>query len=334
MVKPLETPPGGGNPDRVQSPAAIARASLLALGLTLLLTALAGFQRIWSQISAANAPLELVLPFTRPLAASAVETAFLLGVPVGLTAAAFRSLGASGGAPFRQGLRAFLRPAFPVALALSAVSVVAGFAIDPGTSRPGELARDLIERARLGCLDANPPREIEVPLVKVRWRCGPLAPRVSGKAPIGRSAEFSASELRLNDDLTRLELTDLALEAGSAPKLRLWTQRATIAGLRPWGRPQSAPALARGVVLAGCALAAALLAVMVVLTLGVRSRVEPWLTALSVAIALWATLSALDRRSPALSTYAVLPIAAGVSACAAALVGRVIARVARRRVQC
>jgi hypothetical protein len=291
---------------------------------------LAGLHRIWSQFSAANATLELLWPFARPLAATAVEIAFLLGIPVGLGAAAFQHLPRADGAPLLQVGAGFSRVALPVIVALSAVSVAAALTVDPGTSRPGKLAAELVEQARRRCANPDAPTEIDVPLVKVRWQCSGSLPRVVGTAPIGRSASFSASEIQLNEDLTRIRLRDLKLEAGATPKLRIQAGDATIAGLHPWGRPQKMPPLARGGLLGLCALLAALLVATAVLAIGVRSRVEPWLTGSLVAAALWSTLQVLDRGGYGYPAYALLPLAALLAGAGAALLSRAVVRVARR----
>jgi hypothetical protein len=303
---------------------------LVALLVALTLAVLAGLHRIWSQFSAANAPAGLLWPFMRPLAAAAVETAFLLGLPVGLGAAAFQHLPRGGGTPLLPAATALYRMGLPVVVGLCAVSVGIALAVDPGTSRPGKLAAELVEQARRGCVGPDAPKEIEVPLVKVRWQCSAGRPRVIGTAPIGRTSSFSASEIRLNEDLTRIDLRDLRLEAGAAPKLRIAAGDATIAGLHPWGRPQKMLPLARGGLLALCALLASLLVAIVVLAIGVRSRLEPWLTGSLVGAALWGSLQVLDRGGHGYPAYALLPVAALLAAAGAGLISRVVARVARR----
>jgi hypothetical protein len=331
MVKPAtEQSAGGKSPDPVPSWVAIFKPCAVALLVALQLAVLAGLHRIWSQFSAANAPLGLLWPFARPLAAAAVETAFLLGIPVGLGAAAFHHLSRADGAPWLRVGTVFGRSALPVIIGLSVVSVGVALTVDPGTSHPGELAGELVEQARRGCSSPDAPKEIEVPLVKVRWQCSGGLPRVVGTAPIGRAASFSASEIRLNEDLTRIQLRDLRLEAGATPRLRVQAGAATIAGLHPWGRPQKMPPLARGGLLGVCTLLAALLVALVVLGFGVRSRVEPWLTGSLVAAALWGTLQVLDRGGYGYPAYALLPVAALLAAGSACLLGRAVVRVARR----
>lgn len=305
---------------------------LWALGAALAVTAVAGFQRIWSQFSAG--PIELLWPFARPLAAAAIETGFLIGIPVGLAAAAFVVLPRPAPGSFRASFLSFARAALPVALALCTVSVLMALVADPGTSRPGRLAGQLVEQGRQGCLEPGAPTEIAVPLVNVRWQCTAKGPRVIGTAPIGRSASFSAAEIHLNADLSRIRLRDLSLEAGATPRLRVRAADATISGLRPWGRPQKMPAPVRGFALALCALAAALLVALIVLGMDAPSRFEPWLTGVLVAMALWLTLSTLDRGDLGLTAYGLLPISAAVAALAGGVLSRVAKRVARRRVRC
>lgn len=314
------------------SGARVLKLCTVALGIALGVAVVAGFHRIRSQFAAG--PLDVLWPFARPLAAAAVETAFLVGVPVGLAAAAFSALAIPEPRPLATRYAELTRVSLPVVLGLSVLSVVAALAADPGTNRPGRLAAELVEQARKGCLEPDAPREIEVPLVKVRWQCAGPGPRVAGTAPIGRSASFSAAQIELAEDLTRIRLRDLALEAGATPRLRIRAADATISGLRPWGRPKTMPALLRGAVLAACGLAASLLVALAVLGAGVRSRVEPWLTALLVAAAMWTTLSTLDRGERGLGAYALLPLSAASAALLAGLLGRVVKRVARQRSGC
>src|SRR5688572_29693367 len=119
MVKQaIEHSAGGKTPDPAPPRVAILKLGAPALPPALVL---AGLHRIWSQFSAANAPLGLLWPFARPLAATAVEIAFLLGIPVGLGAAAFRQPPRAEGTPWFQVGAGFSRSALPVIVGLSAV---------------------------------------------------------------------------------------------------------------------------------------------------------------------------------------------------------------------
>src|SRR5512143_2958280 len=84
------------------------RNSAVALAVVLALACSGGLVRLLPWLLAPEVPFEVTLPFARALGASATETAFLFGVPLGfgLAAASFvergeaRALAALGASPY------------------------------------------------------------------------------------------------------------------------------------------------------------------------------------------------------------------------------------------
>jgi hypothetical protein len=135
-----------------------------------------------------------------------------------------------------------------MAVLLAGTSVGGALLADVGTRPPGQLAQELIETSRQTC-ETAPGRSIPVPLVKVAWACPPGGPTlVTGKAAELGGGSFTATSLRVSDDLRRFELADLKLEL--APKgerigARIAAGRAKIKGMPPWGRPRNVSLVTR-----------------------------------------------------------------------------------------
>jgi hypothetical protein len=194
------------------------RTSLQAAAVVLLAAAGAGTIRLLPWLLAEEVPLEVCWPFAKALAAVAVETAFLVGVPFGfaLGASEFVDRGEA-----RALLALGVRPAWIAARAAVAALVIATFAFvasvawGADAALPGRFAAQLVAQGRASCAKIREPRAALVPMVGVTWACFPKrAPRVVGALPgAAKNAFFSAASLKPSEDLRSFTLSDLVLVA-------------------------------------------------------------------------------------------------------------------------
>ncbi len=320
------------------------RASLLAIGLVLAAALGAGVVRLLPWLMAPEVPFRVALPFAKALAAVAVETALLVGLPVGFAvgasilvergeAGALLALGAS---PRRLVLGSGFR-----LVALSFAGYLACVAWGADSTNPGVFAGKLIEQGRQSCARTPKPRSVLVPMVGVSWLCFPdRAPRVTGALPGVRdgSAWFTAAGLRPSADLGSFHLADLRLSTrrrGTLPALTLHVQRADISGLSAWGHTDKLSVPVRGLLVGLTAAWLALLVAWLALRYGVAGRVQATVLGGASAVSALFVLHLIDRSVLAATAYALVPLAGGFAALAAAaalvLVGR---GVARRRARC
>lgn len=313
------------------------RQALVASGVVLALALGAGTIRLLPWILSPDVPLRVALPFAKALAAVAVETAFLVGLPIGFALAAAqavdrgeaRALAALGVSPLGLTLGTLKHLAL-----LAAIALFAAAAWDADASMPGRFARQLVDQARVSCAAAREPRTALVPLVGVTWLCFPgQPPRVVGPLPgFGDRAWFTAASLVPSDDLRSFELGDLRIvtkKTDEAPSLRLHIGSARVAGLSPWGRPAKLGVIARALLIAASGALLALLAAWCVSWRSRSSRVAALSFGGAAALAALATLHSLDKGPLPNSAYALVP-AVGVAALAGAmlleaLAGRLVA---------
>ncbi len=238
----------------------------------------AGLVRLLPWLLAPEVPIEVSLPFARALAASATETGFLVGAPVGFALAASRlvedgearALAALGVSPF--GLTVSLWPAI-LGIALSAFVTGVSF----GEDSPGRFASELVRQGRESCARAKSPRSRSVPLVNVTWLCFPgSAPVISGPLPGSNGrAWFTASDLGLSDDLGRATLSDLTVvtRAGERERaLHLHVRTGVVSGLPVWGRGAKLSVFQRSLLSAVTSGLLSFAAVLALLTLALGSR--------------------------------------------------------------
>lgn len=188
------------------------------------------------------------LPFLRPLLGAGFEVSLLLAVPTSVLVGRAAGLSRTGSTV------AFLL--------LAGIGIWGAVRLDPGAVPPGQLADAMLSDARDRC-GQSPERRADVPLLSMHWNCASMPPRLQGRAPIGKRADFSASRIRLAPDLRTIGLDDLELRLGASLKrgeIRVSAARATIRGLSPWGRPADVPLARR--------LSRALLAALLTSALG------------------------------------------------------------------
>jgi hypothetical protein len=258
-------------------------------------------------------------PFARALAAVAVETGFLVGVPLGFAIAAAdfvergeaRALLALGARPARITLGAAVAAFLLAASAFAATAVWGSEA-----ALPGRFAAQLVAQGRASCARIREPRAVLVPLVGVTWTCFPRrTPRVVGVLPGGaKDAFFSAASLHPSEDLRRFALTDLRLlarrpDGSEKPALKLYARRATVAGLSSWGRPPHLPFRARAALVAAIGSFLGLLVVWSGIAFGRASRLAAATVGGLSALAGLSALQGLDRVALSPWAYALVPAA-------------------------
>ena len=215
----------------------------------------AGLVRLLPWILSPQIPFQVARPFALALAAVAVETAFVIGIPVGL-ALGTAKLVARGELTALQGIgvspAGILVRSWPPAALLGVAAFATSAIWDPSVNAPGVFAQRLVDEARSSCA-AGRASSASVPLVGVTWLCFPShAPRVVGPVPRMSNAWMSATALRLSSDLSEFRLENLKISAPAphVAQLRLSVRRATLSGFSPWSRPPRATQGARALVVA------------------------------------------------------------------------------------
>ncbi len=240
-------------------------AAIASLGASVL-ALVAGAVRVMPWLLEPDVPWRVALPFARALAAVAIEAAVMVGFPIGMTLACarFASRGEArvmqllGERPSRTALRLM-----PQALGFAAVIAAASAMCGTDASAPGEVATRLIEEGKASCEHTNARTTYSVPLVGVTWLCTPNAPsRLYGHGPGGMSkVTFTAERARVAGDMRRIDLDEATLVLGdTADSPQATLHQFTLRGLSPWASASSLAPWMRALVMAGSALACALLA--------------------------------------------------------------------------
>ena len=293
------------------------RSVLASAAVVLLLALAAGWVRLLPWMVSPEVPLPVALPFARALLAVAVETAVLVGVPVGLAFAAARcvergearALFALGASPGRLVANLTLTQG-----SIGLASLACLLATSSPAAHPGRFAHQLLEQGKHSCAAADQPRSAQVPLVGVSWLCFPgQPPRVVGPLPrSGERAWFTAEDLVPSDDLRTLQLSKLRLFVRSgeqaAPRVRLDVQRATIAGLPAWGPPAKLSPWSRALLVIAAAWAPGLVLCGGLLRHAGLRRGPATVAGACVAGAGLIALHRLDRSLPSLAAYWLLPL--------------------------
>jgi hypothetical protein len=197
-----------------------------------------GLVRLARQFPSAAESPSLLVPFLLPVVALALEA----GALVALSAAQRGALAAS---PAERKLAA--RAGATLLSLVATVSVLLAAQLVPrGTEHPGRLANELIQSAVGSCGDSG---EVVVPLLGLSVRCGEQR-RITGPMPGVRSVQVAMSSLEFSDDLRRVEIRELTLDAKRALSVRLRASTARIAGIAPWSRSTRLSTAARLGVLA------------------------------------------------------------------------------------
>lgn len=308
------------------------RASVFATLMVAGVGLFAGLVRLLPWIFAPEVPLEVSLPFARALAASASETGFLVGAPVGFALAAARSvedgevraLAALGVSPLRLTLSTSL-----AGLAIAGLCLITS--LSWGSDSPGRFASDLVQKGHDSCARAEIPKSASVPLVHVTWLCFPgSAPLVTGPLPGSNGAAwFTAHGLALSDDLGTATLRDLTVVSKPVEKqlsVTLRVDEGVVRGLPVWGRGMKLSVTERSVLLFVSVLVLCLSVLGVTAGNGLSQRVLALTAGGIPALVALVLLHKLDSTSLAPAFHWLVPLA-GLAVVAA--LGWVLPRVAR-----
>ena len=214
--------------------ARLARDFGVILAASAVLVGLLGLARLGRQFPAAAASPGLLVPFLLPVLALALEA----GAIVALSTAQLRELLRRASAPSspaasRPSVRATSRLLVLLVLAVGAAEM-----IPRGTEHPGAFANELVHTARASCgegIDVVP-----VPLLGLGVSCA--AGRIEGPMPGVRAIRVAMRELTFSDDLRRVDIVGLELDAARALRVHLVAGGARIVGLAPWSRsPRLSP---------------------------------------------------------------------------------------------
>lgn len=292
--------------------------ALLASGVLLGVALLAAAVRVLPWVLDPRVPLRAVLPFARSLLGVATEAALLVGWPVGWGLALARRVDSGetrvfallGEAPWRTVLRVAPEAAVLAAL-LFMVSVSGGR--DAGA--PGHVVDALLDEGRTSCVHARTPSTFAVPLAEATWLCDPPEPpRLVAFAPGSLGGlPFTALSAHLSGDLRALDLDEVHVGLGDPTKTRfaVHARHVHLGGIPSWARASSLPALLRGLLVAGAALAAAFVSAERLL----RARVLPGLPMVlalgaSGPLAALAMMRALEAHAARAGWFFLVPLAA------------------------
>ncbi len=289
----------------------------------LVLAVAAGVVRLLPWLLAPEVPLRVAIPFAKALAGTALETAALVGPPLGFAAGAARlvergearALTALGTSP--AGLVARSAGAM---LAVLAVAWLACATWNADAGIPGRFAAGLVAQGKASCSGARQPHASLVPIFNVTWLCFPgRPPRVTGALPGMPRGEgwFTASALEPSDDLQRLDLEQLELvtrQHDPAPAVHIKAAHATVRGLPGWGRPDKLGPAMRAALVVVTSLALGLLCALLVVRSSIASRLAALALGGSAALAALSALHAVDRSSSSATWYALVPAAGAAAA--------------------
>ncbi len=221
-------------------------AILLFWGLALLI----GGARILPWVTAPGVPAAAVWPLLVAAVAPALEAGLMLGLPIGASWACWRDAGPSAD-------RSLLRQVSVALLGLGILAALLGGFGVAKLAEPGRVVRNLVVTARQVCRDGHRKAEVVVPLLGAHWDCRVDPPQLMGPLPgAAKHVSFTAANISMNDDLSRVFLDQLDLSTRSEPSrpgIHVRVARARLSGVWPGSRNGILPPSARMVFLASCA---------------------------------------------------------------------------------
>ncbi|MCL2448373.1 MAG: hypothetical protein FWD17_05450 [Polyangiaceae bacterium] len=297
---------------------AAARSVLVATLAIAFAGVVAGAVRVLPWLLDPTVPWRVAAPFARGLLAVAVETAVLVGWPVGWSLACFRWV-ESGEARVLQTLGerplSTARRLVPQGAAFAAVLAAIALVYGRDASAPGRVANELVAEGRAACASARSAVTYAIPFTDLTWLCAPPAthrePRLVGAPPGAFSTVLlSARGARIGGDFRSLELEDAHMLFSGPQALELHVGALTMRGMAPWALASTVPAPIRALVLAVTALGSALAAAHASLRGAARSRASAFvLGAMGPAVAL-ALVRLFERAGAFHGAYALVPLAA------------------------
>jgi hypothetical protein len=321
---------------RLGPPAAVA--ALMAVGLIAAAGVLAGAVRILPWALDPSVPLRAALPFARGLGAVAVESALLVGWPLGWTVAFFRIVERGEGRVLQalgeRPASTVMRLA-PQGAAFALASMIVGLAWGRDAEAPGSVANELIAQERSACDAVASAVAYSVPFTTLTWLCVPgRQPRLVGAVPAApQPAAFSASGARVSGDFRSLQLDDarVTMAPPSEPVVQVHVSHLTIRGLAPWAQASTLPAALRGIFLALSGIAGAFLGPYAVLRGVARTRIQALVIGAAGPLAALGLMRWFERLGSRPALFIALPL----GSCAATLLVALMSRaLARRRQDC
>ncbi len=311
-------------------PRACSAAALVAIAFVAAAGLVAGGIRLLPWLLDPAVSWRIAGPFARGLAAVAIESAILVGWPLGwaLACASFverghaRVLQTLGERPLATASRLTGHGA-AFAIALGAVAGIYGR--DAGA--PGAVATELVAHARAACAAVTAPTTFSIPFTSFTWLCVPgRTPRLTGSLAgfLASSSVVSAEDARIAGDFRALTLSDARVliegKNGADPRLGIPASlslsvhvgRLTLRGMSPWAQASILPAAVRALILALSGWIAALAAAWTVLRSGIRSRVAAVIVGVAGPLIALALMRLFERTSAHPLTFAVLPLACAV----------------------
>lgn len=283
-----------------------------------LVVGIVGVLRLGRQFPSAAQSPSLLVPFLLPVLALALEAGGLVALSISVCSA----LGRAASAPVATRVRLTLPLVGLLALVLAVAET-----IPRGTDNPGLFANELLSSARRSC---GPAGQVEVPLLGLHVRCG-SPQRIEGPMPGAPGVRLAMNELMFSDDLRRVQITALDLNAKRSLSVHLQAGTARIAGLAPWSRSPRLSPLMRLAILGGLGFALWLVACGVippaVRTETGRPVSRHWrfvglaVFALPGAVTAWAFIS-LDQERAIPGSYASAALWGALAVGALGVVGR------------
>jgi hypothetical protein len=323
----------GTQPAPPHAPLSLARSATGAVVAGSCAVAVAGFVagavRLLPWLLDPRVPWTVAEPFTRTLAALVAESALLVGWPLGWALACVPFAPTSWPNGLGESPKSALARLAPQGIAFTVLLMGASFAWGRHTRAPGEVANELLRRARSSCAASPVPVGYEVPFTKLTWLCAKdREPRLIGSLD---HAAFSARFAKLSPDFRSVDLEDARVRLADADRTTapvvVRVSSLTLRGMAPWAHTALLSASARALVLATTAWIDALASAGAVLWGAARTRLAAFFLALSGSLsALW-LMRLLERSALHAASFALVPVASGaivlvVSGAVARLHGR------------
>jgi hypothetical protein len=299
----------------------------------------AGAVRLLPWLLDPEVPWRVAAPFARGLAALALESALVVGWPVGWAIACFRSVESGearvlqtlGERPSRTVARLAPQGAMFAAL-LSTISLVSG----ADATAPGRIATELLNAGRDSCASAAAPSTFVVPFTGMTWLCAPgREPRLAGAIPgaMGQDVVLTAKSARIAGDFRSADLEDarLLLAGPARTPFVVHVANLLIHGMSPWARASTLMPMWRALLLALAAWSTSSVAAYGALRLAVRGRAGAILLGAAGPTAALGLMRAFERAELNAAVFTLIPVAACGSAGALAVVLSYASRLARSK---
>jgi hypothetical protein len=278
-----------------------------------------------------DVPLRAALPFARGLGAVIVESAVLVGWPVGWCLALFRAVEAGEARVLQslgEGPLGTIARLAPQGAAFALALVVAGFAWGRDAGAPGAVATDLVAQARVSCASAGAPVAYAVPFTHLTWLCVPhREPVLVGSlSTMQTRVDFSAKSAQIAGDFRSIRLEDARVRRPGTLGIEVHAGSLTVHGLAPWAQASNLPALLRGLILALAGAATSLVGAALVLGGAAESRLEAFALGAIGPLAALGVLRWLERLGSSAAVFVFVPCAAVCVTAAAGALGKRLRR--------